>query len=391
MIFYAVLIAPIAALWLWAPLFRQHRRAYASCALVTALLIAAPALLIYAMRSDSMDFGLLSHLQLFSGGLLATIGMGLVFALARDILWLLARLMRSTQAARRIARPRWTAGFLVMALLLNGYGLTQGTKLPAVHEHEVILPRLPPALDGLRIGVMADIHATPVNNAVYVQGLVDRLNAAQPDMVLLPGDLIDGDAPSQWGNIAPLAHLQAPLGVWSAPGNHEYYSGYNAWAKVFNRLNLNYLANQAQVLHVRGHTLAISGVGDPAYGRLSTHNTDPSVPEGVPPDIHAVAAQIQAAGGADIHILLGHQPKMARSYAPHGIDLQVAGHTHGGHIVGMDRWLVAPANDGFVRGLYDVGTMRLFVSAGAGLWPGFAVRLGVPPSIDVLVLRAPQL
>ncbi|WP_284214701.1 metallophosphoesterase [Comamonas jiangduensis] len=343
------------------------------------------------MRSDSMDFGLLSRLQLFSGGMLATIGMGLVFALVRDLLWLLARLMRSTQAACWIARPRWTAGFLAMALLLNGYGLTQGTQLPAVHEHEVTLPRLPPALDGLRIGVMADIHATPVNNAVYVQGLVDRLNAAQPDMVLLPGDLIDGDAPSQWGNIAPLAHLQAPLGVWSAPGNHEYYSGYNAWAKVFNRLNLNYLANQAQVLHVRGHTLAISGVGDPAYGRLSTHNTDPSVPEGVPPDIHAVASQIQAEGGADIHILLGHQPKMARSYAPHGVDLQVAGHTHGGHIVGMDRWLVAPANDGFVRGLYDVGTMRLFVSAGAGLWPGFAVRLGVPPSIDVLVLRAPQL
>jgi predicted MPP superfamily phosphohydrolase len=390
-IFYAVLIAPIAALWLWAPLFRQHRRAYVGCALVTALLIAAPALLIYAMRSDSMDFGLLSHLQLFSGGMLATISMCLVFALARDILWLLARLMRSTQAARWIARPRWTAGFLVMALLLNGYGLTQGTQLPAVHEHEVTLPRLPPALDGLRIGVMADIHATPVNNAIYVQGLVDRLNAAQPDMVLLPGDLIDGDAPSQWGNIAPLAHLQAPLGVWSAPGNHEYYSGYNAWAKVFSRLNLNYLANQAQVLQVRSHTLAISGVGDPAYGRLSTHNTDPSVPEGVPPDIHAVAAQIQAAGGADIHILLGHQPKMARSYAPHGVDLQVAGHTHGGHIVGMDRWLVAPANDGFVRGLYDVGAMRLFVSAGAGLWPGFAVRLGVPPSIDVLVLRAPQL
>ncbi len=86
-----------------------------------------------------------------------------------------------------------------MALLLNGYGLTQGTQLPAVHEHEVTLPRLPPALDGLRIGVMADIHATPVNNAVYVQGLVDRLNAAQPDMVLLPGNLIDGDAPEPMG------------------------------------------------------------------------------------------------------------------------------------------------------------------------------------------------
>jgi hypothetical protein len=75
------------------------------------------------------------------------------------------------------------------------------------------------------------------------------------------------------------------------------------------------------------------------------------------------------------------------AYEPAGFDLQIAGHTHGGHIRGLDQWIVAPANDGFVRGLYEVGAMRLFVSSGAGLWPGFAVRLGVPSSIDVLVLR----
>ena len=389
MIFYAVLIAPLTALWLWLPLLRQHRHAYVWCALITALLTVAPALLIYAMRSTRIDFGLVSHLQLASGALLAAIGMGLLFAIVRDSIWLLLRAQRGAAAASALWRPRWTEGFKLLAVLLNSYGLTQGLQPPQVREHTVTLQRLPPALDGLRIGVLADIHATPVNNAGYVQGLVGRLNAAQPDMVVLPGDLIDGDAPTQAGNIAPLAGLQAPLGVWSAPGNHEYYSGYDAWAKVFRSLNLNYLANEARVLPVRGHQLAISGVGDPAYGRLSEQNTDPAVPEGVPPDVQAVAQQAQA-GGAELHILLGHQPKMARSYAPHGIDLQIAGHTHGGHIVGMDRWIVAPANDGFVRDLYDVGSMRLFVSSGAGLWPGFAVRLGIPPAIDVLVLRSPQ-
>src|SRR2546429_7915087 len=59
-------------------------------------------------------------------------------------------------------------------------------------------------------------------------------------------------------------------------------------------------------------------------------------------------------------------------------------HPHGGLIRGMAKWLVAPANDGFVRGEYEVGAMKLFVSAGAGLWAGFAVRLGVPASIDLL-------
>ena len=387
MVSLLALLAPVFSLWIWYPLWRSHRRSFWWCVALTALLGFAPALLIWLMRQNVLPFGLVSYLQLASGTLFATIGMGLLWSLLRDGGHLILRLAQRPVAARKLLTPIWTAAAITGLSLLNVYGLTQGTKLPEVREHTVTLSKLPAALDGLRIGVLADIHATPVNNAAYVQGLVDRMNAATPDMVVLPGDLIDGDAPSQAGNIAPLAQLQAPLGVWSAPGNHEYYSGYDAWAKVFQRLNLNYLANEARVLEVRGHKLAISGVGDPAYGRLSEQNADPNVPEGVPPDVQAVAAQAQA-GAAQVHILLGHQPKMARSYAPHGIDLQIAGHTHGGHILGLDRWVVAPANDGFVSGLYDVGNMRLFVSNGAGLWPGFAVRLGVPSSIDILVLRS---
>lgn len=386
MVSLLALLAPLLSLWLWSPLIPSHRRAFWWCVAITTVLGTAPALLIYAMRNEVLDFGLLSHLQLVSGTLFAAIALGLVLCIVRDLLWLAVRAWRGPRSAAPWRRPCWTATGMVALVLLSTYGTIQGTRLPEVREHTVTLPRLPAALDGLRIAVLADIHATPVNDAAYVQGLVERTNAARPDMVVLPGDLIDGDAPTQSGNIAPLAGLQAPLGVWSAPGNHEYYSGYDAWARVFQRLNLNYLANEARVLDVRGHRLAISGVGDPAYGRLSQQNADPQVPEGVPPDVVTVARQAHA-GGAELHILLGHQPKMARSYAPHGIDLQIAGHTHGGHIRGMDQWIVAPANDGFVRGLYEVGAMRLFVSSGAGLWPGFAVRLGVPSSIDVLVLR----
>jgi predicted MPP superfamily phosphohydrolase len=101
----------------------------------------------------------------------------------------------------------------------------------------------------------------------------------------------------------------------------------------------------------------------------------------------AAVARLAREAGADFHLLLAHQPRFARDNAAHGVGLQLSGHTHGGHILGMDRWLVAPANNGFVRGEYAVDGMRLFVSSGAGLWAGFAVRLGVPPRIDLLVLR----
>jgi uncharacterized protein len=387
MVFLLALLAPLLSVWIWYPLFHHHRARFVWAVLCTTLVGIAPALLIFSMRDEVLAYRWIAPLQLVSGGLFAAMGMGLVWALVRDLVRIAGQLL-GWRASRKWAAPAVTAWVMLAFVLINIYGLVQGTRVPQVREQTVTLAQLPPALDGLRIAVLADLHATPVNNAAYIQAVVERTNAAQPDMVVLPGDLIDGDAPSQAPNIAPLAQLRAPLGVWSAPGNHEYYSGYDAWAKVYSDLQLNYLANEARVLDVRGHKLAISGVGDPAYGRLSEQNTNPNVPEGVPPDVQAVAAQAQA-GGAQVHILLGHQPKMARSYAPHGIDLQIAGHTHGGHIIGMDRWLVAPANDGFVSGLYDVGAMRLFVSNGAGLWPGFAVRLGVPSSIDILVLRSP--
>src|SRR5256885_7614009 len=105
--------------------------------------------------------------------------------------------------------------------------------------------------------------------------------------------MVDGDVGSGRANVAPLAQLKARYGVWAAPGNHEYYSGYDAWMAEFRRLGLNLLENRMQLIDVQGARLALSGIGDPAYGRLSRQNTDPSVAEGVPPDIETVARQRQ--------------------------------------------------------------------------------------------------
>ena len=382
MIFYASIVVLPLALWLWWPLLalEGRRRAFALAFLVTALLGALPAALIWAMRTEALSYATVAPLQVVSGWILAALVLAFLLAVVRDVLGLALRIEART-------RVIWTFFGVLAALLVSGFGVTQAIKQPEVHEQEVVLPRLPAELDGLRVAVIADIHASPVNNAKYVQGIVNRTLAAQPDLIVLPGDMVDGDVTTQAGNIAPLSQLKARYGVFSAPGNHEYYSGYEAWARVYRGLNLNYLENRTQRVKIKGRVIAVSGLGDPAYGRLSQQNADPLRPEGVPPDIESVAAQ---AKGADLHVLLAHQPKLARDNAAHGVDLQISGHTHGGHIVGMDRWLVAPVNNGYVRGLYDVDRMKLFVSSGAGLWAGFAVRLGVPSHIDVLVLRKPQ-
>lgn len=389
MVFWAALWTPFLALWLWWPLRQWGLRALVTAVLLSVVAGVLPVGLIMVSRVPGVPYGLISHLQVISGALLAALLLCLVGGVLRDVLAAGLLVGRQRPAARQLRAPRTTLAWGGLSVLVAAYGAWQGVQVPQVQERQVTLARLPAALDGLRVTVLADLHATPVNNARYIQAVVERANTTDADLVVLPGDMVDGDARSQAGNIAPLAALQARYGVWAAPGNHEYYNGYDAWAQVYEGLGLHYLQNQTQVLDIRGVRVAISGLGDPAYGRLSQQNSDPHTPEGVPPDIAAVAAQA-AAGQAQLHLLLAHQPKPARSYAPYGVDLHIAGHTHGGHILGLDQWVVAPANNGFVRGLYDVGSMRLFVSSGAGLWPGFTVRLGVPPAIDVLVLRSPQ-
>ena len=378
MIFYASLIVLPVALWLWWPLLQRERRtAFWLAFVVTVVLGALPAALIWAMRNTTLSYSVIAHLQVATGWILPALLLAFVLTLLRDVVGLLGVFTsRSRQA--------FTGLSVVLALLVAGFGVTQALTIPQVREQEIAIANLPAEFDGLRIAVIADIHASPINDSHYVQGIVNRTQAANPDLIVLPGDMIDGDVKTEAKNIAPLSQLKAKYGVFSAPGNHEYYSGYDAWAQVFRALHLNYLENQTQRVKIKGRTLAVSGIGDPAYGRLSQQNTDPRVPEGLPPDIEAVAKQ---AKGADFHLLLAHQPKLARDNAAQGVGLQISGHTHGGHILGMDRWLVAPVNNGFVRGAYDVDRMKLFVSSGAGLWAGFAVRLGVPSAIDLLVLR----
>ena len=84
-------------------------------------------------------------------------------------------------------------------------------------------------------------------------------------------------------------------------------------------------------------------------------------------------------------VLLAHRPAGAERHAAAGVDIQLSGHTHGGHLAPL-QWFISRYNEGFISGLYDVGRMKLYVSNGAGLWAGFAARLGVPSEITLLRL-----
>ncbi|MCC8193929.1 MAG: metallophosphoesterase, partial [Deltaproteobacteria bacterium] len=175
-------------------------------------------------------------------------------------------------------------------------------------------------------------------------------------------------------DVAALRVLRARDGVFACDGNHEYYSGHAAWMRAFKALGLPLLHNAHTVVRIKGKQLVLAGVNDPAADRFGMEG----------PDLEKALAGAPAEAPV---ILLAHQPRYARFNAERGVDLQLSGHTHGGQMIGFDR-IVASHNEGFVRGLYTVGSMKLYVCPGAGLWTGFPVRIGVPAEIARIVLRS---
>lgn len=381
------LVLPLLVFALWWPLTalsRAVRWRRIGVSLLPALLLPV---MIVLWRGDLVGYATVSWLQLGAGWLIVLGMVLLLFVLLRSLGWALhavaERLLRRTPG---VAVRRWHAPWLTNSAVLLGLGLAtlgiyNGLKLPQVRHSELAIAGLPQELDGLRIAVLADLHITPAKGRARTEGIVERTLAARPDLIVLPGDMVDGPVAVSGPMVAPLAQLKAPLGVWASPGNHEVYHDYADWMAFFDGLGLPVLENRAVAIAHRGVGFTVSGLGDLAARRPSARAL------GIPgPALDATLAQVDAASA--LHLMLVHQPKLAREVAASGqVDLQLSGHTHGGHILGMDRWIVAPANDGFVRDAYTLDGMTLFVSGGAGQWDGFTPRLGIPPRIDLITLR----
>jgi len=260
-----------------------------------------------------------------------------------------------------------------MAIIPATYGLRQGVAVPVIRQKEVRLPGLPKELDGLTLVQISDLHVSPLFQESWVRAMVDKVNAMEPDIICLTGDVVDGTPEYRAASVAPLKELRARYGVFGCTGNHEYYSDYAGWMQTFPTLNITMLQNSHTVLTIHGKELVLGGVPDIAAEKFFLPGPD-------------VARALAGAPDGALRILMDHRPGNAFRNARAGVDLQLSGHTHGGQILGMNL-LVAQANSGFVYGWYQVDTMLMYVNSGAGLWAGFPVRLGVPSEVVRFVLR----
>ena len=299
------------------------------------------------------------------------------FFFVRDIVLLVMRIGK-----RRIPNQKYSiAVILILSGILAAWGEYSAIRPPAVKTTAITIRDLPDAFDGFRIVYITDPHISRASSPLYLWTIVCRANAVHPDLILLGGDLGDMKPEEIRPYMHQLGDLHAKYGVYSSPGNHEYYHGLGEWVNFLDSVGIETLINRHTVIEKDGAQLAIAGLPYnidkknaryPGWQAEDLKKTLAGAPEGAPV------------------ILLSHSPLNTRNHARYGIALQLSGHTHGGMIAGLPAHLVKTANNGFVSGKYQVGDTMLYVSNGAGLWSGFMFRLNVPSEISEIILRKPE-
>jgi uncharacterized protein len=113
------------------------------------------------------------------------------------------------------------AGVGVLGVVVSGVGIASAVGPVAIEKIPVRLRRFPKALDGFRIVQISDLHIGPTLGKTWLEDVVARVNAQNPDIVAITGDLVDGSLADLAEHVAPLAKLQAKHGVFFVTGNHE--------------------------------------------------------------------------------------------------------------------------------------------------------------------------
>ncbi len=263
-------------------------------------------------------------------------------------------------------------GVIVTAGMLTGYGVYQARKKPGIVNVEVPIKKLPQEFDGFTIVQISDVHAGLTIKRDWIETIVTEIKNLSPDLLAFTGDLADGSVLHLQNDVAPLADISAPYGKFFVTGNHEYYSGAEAWVKHAQNLGYDVLINEHRRIEKNGTHIILAGVTDYTGGQFFPHHK--SNPK-------------KALEGATVDtakILLAHQPRSLYQTNDLDIDLVLMGHTHGGQFFPWN--FAATIGQPFIKGLNKYNDTWAYVSKGTGYW-GPPVRLGARSEITVIKLK----
>jgi predicted MPP superfamily phosphohydrolase len=364
---WAVIAVVLAMyVWLWNFNFGVFRRPSAVHLTWTDALLVAP-FMTWAVSS-------------FFGALVA-----LLFAIPQAIVGLgrwTARKRRGDSLPspeRRVFLQRTANIATAVPFFAGAYGLLYGRLNLETTVQKIPLPRLPRAFEGFRIAQLSDIHIGPFMPEDQIRKYADMANALKPDLTVLTGDFVTFDPRTQDAVVDALSGLRAPYGVFGCLGNHDAWSGVERSITALFRLRgIRILRSEAVEIRIQNDAINLIGTDF-----QSSHRFGPSAPV-----TNLLAGIVPLIAPDRVNILLSHNPDTFDRAAELGIDLSMAGHTHGGQAalefispeIAPSR-LVTP----YVAGWFRKPGGQLYVNRGIGTI-GVPIRIGAPPEITIYQL-----
>ncbi len=244
-----------------------------------------------------------------------------------------------------------------------------------VRRVELILPRLAPEFDGYRVAQIGDFHLDDWSKPERLLRVFEKVNDERPDLVAITGDFASYSARDldEGSLIEALRLLSARDGCVAILGNHDYLTDVKLVRRCIREGGVEELINGVLTLRRGEAALHVVGIDDVMFGMCRLDLVLRELPEG---------------GAA---ILLAHEPDFADvSCATGRFDLQLSGHSHGGQVTIplLRRLVLPPFSRRYVRGLYYVRGMLLYVNRGLGFVHA-RLRFLCRPEITVFTLRSP--
>ena len=257
------------------------------------------------------------------------------------------------------ARPLLAGILYAIAALVGFYGLCNA-RVIRIRRIAVQLPGLPASWRGRRAVLLSDLHLGPINGVQFCRRLAAKAQSFQPDVVFLPGDLIDGTKGDLDRLVAPLKQLKPPLGVYFSTGNHEEFTDPTHYIEAIARAGIRVLGDE--LVTIDG--VQVAGV---FYRNSSSPLRMKAALDGMRLDRTRPS------------ILLNHAPMRLPTVEQAGFNLQLSGHTHGGQFPPYT-WITNSVYGRFTSGLHSFGALQVYTSTGTGTW-GPPMRVGARPEV----------
>jgi len=272
------------------------------------------------------------------------LGVLAILLLAALLIWLIIKILKFKEPSSKIIIL--SSVLFILAVGCSVYGIWNAFN-PRIKQMELKITDLPPEWREKTIVHLSDIHLGLVHQADFMQKIVEKTNAIQPDLILITGDLFNGRDSNLESFLPPINRFKARRGVFFVTGNHELFLGLE---KVYSLLaNTQIIILNDQCVNIGG--LQLVGLGYSSFnGETDIQKIIQSMPnfkKGLP------------------SILLYHTPTNIQQAKDSGINLQLSGHTHKGQFFWFEfvEWLLYKK---YYYGLHQEGNFSIYTSSGLG-------------------------